>query len=718
MRNFGSRLFCAILCLVLVSTCMIGIASAEIRGEWTGIYWKLDDGKLTITGIGGSLSFNFDDETSAFHEYKDEIREVDIKMGITEIGQWAFHDFTSLTSVTLPDSLQSIGDGAFGGCSALSSIVIPDSVTSIGQNVFNDCSSLTSINIPKSLTRIEYMSFYRCSSLTSVTIPDSVTSIGGWAFMECSGLTSVTLPDSVTSIEDAAFALCTSLTSITIPDNVASIGMGAFGGCSALESITIPKSVTSIGSSAFEGCSSLKSITIPEGVTSIGSSAFSECPALESITIPKSVTSIGSSAFEGCSSLKSITIPEGVTSIGSSAFSECPALESIAFPDSITSIESNMFWGCSALSFVEIPRSVTSIGDYAFSSCTALTFLTLPDSITNIGNRAFSYCSSLASITIPAGVTSIGEMAFPDDTLLFVEAGSYAEEYCRKNYYRYEKYISPENAGFSITAKDNVSLLTAGKSLQLTVTFEYPDIINKKEKNDSITWSVLNASTQEACPSASVNANGQLKVDRSLDAPVDLLIKGTSIYGTEAIINITAIPVVTKVNVDPAELILYIGSSDPQTAKASLVPDTVPPACLTWTPANKKLISITEAGEGTVSILPLEAGKTTVTVKEPNGKTAALKVSVLIPVESVELTVKGTVKAGALVNIVPAVLPKNAGSKSVTYSLDVGEDIAKINKEGQLRIGKDVPSGTKITVTCTSAWAPVPVSGSVTIEIP
>ena len=672
MRNFGSRLFCAILCLVLVSTCMIGIASAEIRGEWTGIYWKLDDGKLTITGIGGSLSFNFDDETSAFHEYKDEIREVDIKMGITEIGQWAFHDFTSLTSVTLPDSLQSIGDGAFGGCSALSSIVIPDSVTSIGQNVFNDCSSLTSINIPKSLTRIEYMSFYRCSSLTSVTIPDSVTSIGGWAFMECSGLTSVTLPDSVTSIEDAAFALCTSLTSITIPDNVASIGMGAFGGCSALESITIPKSVTSIGSSAFEGCSSLKSITIPEGVTSIGSSAFSECPALESI----------------------------------------------AFPDSITSIESNMFWGCSALSFVEIPRSVTSIGDYAFSSCTALTFLTLPDSITNIGNRAFSYCSSLASITIPAGVTSIGEMAFPDDTLLFVEAGSYAEEYCRKNYYRYEKYISPENAGFSITAKDNVSLLTAGKSLQLTVTFEYPDIINKKEKNDSITWSVLNASTQEACPSASVNANGQLKVDRSLDAPVDLLIKGTSIYGTEAIINITAIPVVTKVNVDPAELILYIGSSDPQTAKASLVPDTVPPACLTWTPANKKLISITEAGEGTVSILPLEAGKTTVTVKEPNGKTAALKVSVLIPVESVELTVKGTVKAGALVNIVPAVLPKNAGSKSVTYSLDVGEDIAKINKEGQLRIGKDVPSGTKITVTCTSAWAPVPVSGSVTIEIP
>ena len=158
-------------------------------------------------------------------------------------------------------------------------VVIPDtidgkSVTSIGEFAFFDCTSLTSITIPSSVTSIAARLFEDCTSLTSITIPNSVTSIGDDAFRGCTSFTSITIPNSVTSIDDWAFSGCTSLTSITIPDSVTEIGYSAFEGCTSLTSITIPNSLTSIGYGAFEGCTSLTSITIPNSVTSIDGYAF------------------------------------------------------------------------------------------------------------------------------------------------------------------------------------------------------------------------------------------------------------------------------------------------------------------------------------------------------------------------------------------------------------------------------------------------------------
>ena len=203
---------------------------------------------------------------------------------VTSIGDYAFYDCSSLTSITIPNSVTSIGDEAFDGCSSLTSIVIPDSVTSIGDWAFSGCSGLTSITIPNSVTSIGDYAFYNCSGLTSITIPNSVTSIGDWAFYDCSGLTSITIPNSVTSIGDYAFYDCSSLTSITIPNSVTSIGYWEFYNCSGLTSITIPNSVTSIGDWAFYNCSGLTSITIPNSVTSIGDYAFYDCSGLTSIT--------------------------------------------------------------------------------------------------------------------------------------------------------------------------------------------------------------------------------------------------------------------------------------------------------------------------------------------------------------------------------------------------------------------------------------------------
>lgn len=84
-----------------------------------------------------------------------------------------------------------IGDQAFAKCTSLTSVTIPNTVTSIGYSAFKKCSNLTSVTIPNSVTRIDNYTFSYCSSLTSITIPSSVTSIGYAAFAECAGLTEI-----------------------------------------------------------------------------------------------------------------------------------------------------------------------------------------------------------------------------------------------------------------------------------------------------------------------------------------------------------------------------------------------------------------------------------------------------------------------------------------------------------------------------------------------
>jgi hypothetical protein len=204
-----------------------------------------------------------------------------------------FYNNTSITNVTIGDSVQVIPNHLFSGCSGITgTLTIPNLVTSIGNGVFAFCSGLTSVTIPNSVTSIGSAAFYSCSGLTSVTIPNSVTSIDYWAFYNCSGLTSVTwnavnctLP---TSYSDSPFYNKTSITNVTIGDSVQVIPNYLFYGCSGIiGTLTIPNSVTSIGNYAFQNCSGLTEITIL-AVTPpyLGNTCFGNVPTTILVHVP------------------------------------------------------------------------------------------------------------------------------------------------------------------------------------------------------------------------------------------------------------------------------------------------------------------------------------------------------------------------------------------------------------------------------------------------
>ena len=316
-------------------------------------------------------------------------------------------------------------------CSSLSSVTIGDSVTSIGDYVFAYCDGLTSVAIPNSVTSIGLGAFQSCSSLTSITIPNSVTSIGEYAFSGCNNISSATMPTLAISsipqdslqevvltsgerIEDYAFDGCSSLTTVTIPDSVTSIGEWAFYGCYGLTSVTIGEGVTRIGVGAFLDCSNLELVCITdieawckidfEGGDSnpliVGNNAclyLNGEPINGEIIIPDDVTALYDGIFRNCTGLTYITIPDSVSSIGSDAFAGCTNV--IKKDNGVSYVDGWMIDCDTYVTSVVLREGTRGIADFAFYNCTGLTSVTIPDSVTSIGFAAFYDCSSLTSVT-------------------------------------------------------------------------------------------------------------------------------------------------------------------------------------------------------------------------------------------------------------------------------------------------------------------------------
>ena len=424
----------------------------------------------------------------------------------------------------IKENTRVISVDAFWGCSSLTSVTIPNSVTRIGSSAFSDCSSLKSVTIPNSVTSIGECAFSGCKSLTSVTIPNSVTSIGYAAFDGCESLTFVTILNGVTSIGDRAFYGCESLTSVTIPNSVTSIGRGAFWETALCnDPANWEKGALYINNCLIDVHEGLIKkdegfaghFRIKENTRVLSDGAFSDCSSLTSVTIPNSVTSIGNGAFRDCSSLTSITIPNSVTSIGYGAFADCVSLTSITIPNSVTSIGRGALWGCKSLASVTIPNSVTSIGNEAFKYCSSLASVTIPNSVTSIGNEAFSDCSSLTSITIPSSVTSIGDAVFTSNLKSVVITAESIEEYCQStiNELLYSK-------GIDLPRK----LVIAGQELtELVIPCTVNTITEHTFKGLDFKSISISANTIEEYFSSSIN---QLLYDKGIQLPRKLMIAG------------------------------------------------------------------------------------------------------------------------------------------------------------------------------------------------
>ena len=262
-----------------------------------------DTGKFqySVTGIEGTKEFEAEvvgykgDITDSVIKIPSSIDYAEAESGkssVIGIGYNAFKEMQNLTSVSIPETVETIGYGSFAK-TGLKSFTVPSTVKSIGDFAFSDCVSLKTINFGK-----------------------GVKSLGKYSFIGCNSLETVTLPSNITSIDDACFAQCENLNSVDL-GSVNEIGDLIFDDCTSLSNVKYSSKLSSVGYMMFNGCTSLSSFTIPEGVTKIDFGAFKNCTNLKSISLPSTLKEIDYCVFEGCDNLSSITY-NGI----SSAFSK------------------------------------------------------------------------------------------------------------------------------------------------------------------------------------------------------------------------------------------------------------------------------------------------------------------------------------------------------------------------------------------------------------
>jgi len=388
----------------------------------------------TSTASNATAEADFDTKTVSntieITKYKGSVAAVIIpatikNLPVTSIGQEAFKNSATLTSVTIPNSVTKIGSSAFYSCTKLTSVNMGSGVTEIALGAFMGCTALKSITIPNSVTKIGMNAFTNCTGLTSLTIPSSVIDISMSAFHSCSGLTAInvdtantkyssdngvlynknktvlhtypagktgafTIPDSVTGIETSAFYDCNGLTGVTIPNSVKTIGQAAFRSCKGLTSVTIPNSITTIENYTFTSCTNLTSVNIPDSVTKVGGDAFYDTAWFNSVKAGVFYVGKIAQTYKGTMPANtSVTIADGTKIIAENAFKNyygnTVGLISVTIPNSVTTIEEGAFSNCTNLNNVTIPSSVTKIGMYAFGTCTSLTSITFAGSIPSSG---------------------------------------------------------------------------------------------------------------------------------------------------------------------------------------------------------------------------------------------------------------------------------------------------------------------------------------------
>lgn len=414
-------------------------------GDNAVYHFDSDTGVLTVSGTGSIYDYYISDESSnenknaPWNGWKNQIKAIEIKNGITNVGSYSFEK-----------------------CENLKSLKLGSGVTGIGRNAFEEC---------KSLSRIEFS--------------NTVKEIGGWAFLDCTALENINLPSSVEIINRDAF-VNTGIKNLVIPDTVKEICRDAFAGCESLESVKFPKRMKELYRGLVAGCSNLTKVVFPEDVTVIGREVFSGCTSLTSISIPKTVAEIGFLAFEGCTSLEHINLPDSIKLIGEAAFDDTGFYNN----------QSNWENGALYLGDCFIKIKGTMAGDFTVKNGTRVIAskafyespvksVTVPASVKHIGIYPFVRCSKLTSVSFLGKDIDFDTDCFLDKDStckVFCVEGSNVHKFVMANSMKYELIAeSEQSTDKTDTNKNSVSELSTNDK-----TNAVNEIINNDTDVDSV----------------------------------------------------------------------------------------------------------------------------------------------------------------------------------------------------------------------------------------
>jgi uncharacterized repeat protein (TIGR02543 family) len=368
-----------------------------------------------------------------------------------------FQAFTTLETITLPNSITEIQSNAFNGTTNLKSVVLPANLVTLGVSTFQ-ASGIETIVIPNSVTILPNDTFRGAIRLTSVTLPNGLVTMGFNVFFDAINLTSLSIPSTVTSIgtgilNSTSAGATSKIESITVnlesfaptlsflrylfggtsttaggnlPQSLKTVNLtstaltaipnGFFQSFATIETITLSNTFTTMGTDVFNGTTLLKNVTLPTSLTNIGNNAFLNSSSMLNINIPKTVTTIGNTAFRGTTSLTSFEFPESLVSIGTGVFQES-GLIAIEIPTVLTAIPNDTFFGATNLLDVTMHNGITNIGANAFRG-TKITEISLSNQLTTIQAGAFQDAVGLESLSIPSSVITMGTNVLTGTTSL------------------------------------------------------------------------------------------------------------------------------------------------------------------------------------------------------------------------------------------------------------------------------------------------------------
>ncbi len=341
--------------------------------EVTLSYGLTSIGCSMFSGCTSLTSITIPDSVTIIGEfafaYCSSIKDITIPRTVTNIGDVAFYDCTGISAVYITDltawcnidfsTIESNplykGADLYVNNKLLTDLEISDEINEIKDYTFYGCTSLTNVTIPDSLKKIGSASFHGTAYYDDDSNwSDDVLYINNHlirANLEIEG--SYVIMEGTKTISDSAFSNCRNLTGITIPDSVTYIYDKAFEFCTRLEDVNFGTGVVYIGNSAFENCISLIHLTLPGNLNYIGNFAFRNCKNLVNyVYIPHSVTYLGLSAFENCENILGAFILGNITSIERNTFSMCSSLTYLSLPKSVTSIDYDAVYYCTYLDYI------------------------------------------------------------------------------------------------------------------------------------------------------------------------------------------------------------------------------------------------------------------------------------------------------------------------------------------------------------------------------